>query len=51
MVARLNAQLCKRFPKLPIAVVTHGLEQFGLLADEAESLLVPNHDQAHFSHQ
>jgi intracellular sulfur oxidation DsrE/DsrF family protein len=45
-VARLSAQLRKRFPKLPIAVVTHGREQFGLLADEAESLLAPIHDNA-----
>ncbi|MCU7811034.1 MAG: hypothetical protein KZQ77_07325, partial [Candidatus Thiodiazotropha sp. (ex Notomyrtea botanica)] len=27
-VARLSAQLRKRFPELPIAVVTHGREQF-----------------------
>ncbi|MEW8046159.1 MAG: hypothetical protein AB2805_06695, partial [Candidatus Thiodiazotropha sp.] len=32
-IARLSAQLRKRFPELPIAVVSHGREQFGLLAD------------------
>lgn len=45
-VARLSAQLRKRFPELPIAVVTHGREQFGLLADEAEGLMAPIHDDA-----
>ncbi|MCU7843868.1 MAG: DsrE family protein [Candidatus Thiodiazotropha sp. (ex Monitilora ramsayi)] len=45
-VARLSAQLRKRFPELPIAVVTHGREQFGLLADEAEGLMAPIHDNA-----
>jgi len=45
-VARLSAQLRKRFPELPIAVVTHGREQFGLLANEAEGPLAPIHDKA-----
>ena len=45
-VARLSAQLRKRFPELPIAVVTHGREQFGLLADDAEGLMAPIHDNA-----
>lgn len=45
-VARLSAQLRKRFPELPIAVVTHGREQFGLLANEAEGPLAPVHDEA-----
>jgi intracellular sulfur oxidation DsrE/DsrF family protein len=45
-VARLSAELRKRFPELPIAVVTHGREQFGLLADEAKTLLAPIHDNA-----
>ncbi|MES9945516.1 MAG: DsrE family protein [Candidatus Thiodiazotropha sp.] len=45
-IAELSARLRKRFPELPIAVVTHGREQFGLLADEAEGLLAPIHDQA-----
>ena len=45
-VARLSARLRERFPELPIAVVTHGREQFGLLADEAEGLLAPIHDNA-----
>ncbi|MEW8029908.1 MAG: DsrE family protein [Candidatus Thiodiazotropha sp.] len=45
-VQRLSAQLRKRFPELPIAVVTHGREQFGLLVDEAEGLMAPIHDTA-----
>jgi intracellular sulfur oxidation DsrE/DsrF family protein len=45
-VAMLSEQLRKRFPELPIAVVTHGREQFGLLADEAEGLLAQIHDNA-----
>ncbi|MES9970097.1 MAG: hypothetical protein ABW092_08690 [Candidatus Thiodiazotropha sp.] len=45
-IARLSARLRERFPDLPIAVVTHGREQFGLLADEAEGLLAPIHDRA-----
>ena len=44
--ARLSRQLRKRFPGLPIAVVTHGREQFGLLASEAEGPLSPIHDEA-----
>ena len=45
-VTRLSAQLRGRFPELPIAVVTHGREQFGLLANEAEGPLAPIHDKA-----
>ncbi|MEW8508316.1 MAG: hypothetical protein AB2598_16595 [Candidatus Thiodiazotropha sp.] len=45
-IARLSTQLRERFPELPIAVVTHGREQFGLLADEADGLLAPIHDNA-----
>ncbi|MEW8549682.1 MAG: hypothetical protein AB2533_04420 [Candidatus Thiodiazotropha endolucinida] len=45
-IERLSAQLRKRFPELPIAVVSHGREQFGLLADEAEGLMAPIHDKA-----
>ncbi|MBT3047267.1 MAG: hypothetical protein AB2588_08290 [Candidatus Thiodiazotropha sp.] len=45
-VARLSAKLRKRFPELPIAVVSHGREQFGLLADEADGLLAPIHANA-----
>lgn len=45
-VARLSAQLRERFPGLPIAVVTHGREQFGLLANEAAGPLAPLHDNA-----
>ncbi|MES9830561.1 MAG: hypothetical protein ABW201_20100 [Candidatus Thiodiazotropha sp.] len=45
-ITRLSAQLRKRFPELPIAVVSHGTEQFGLLADEAEGLMAPIHAKA-----
>ena len=45
-VAGLSTQLRKRFPELPIAVVTHGREQFGLLANAAEGALAPVHDKA-----
>ncbi|MES9992291.1 MAG: DsrE family protein [Candidatus Thiodiazotropha sp.] len=45
-VARLSAQLRMRFPDLPIAVVTHGREQFGLLVEDAEGLMAPVHDTA-----
>jgi intracellular sulfur oxidation DsrE/DsrF family protein len=45
-IARLSALLRERFPGLPIAVVTHGREQFGLLADEAEGLMAPIHGNA-----
>ena len=45
-VARLSAQLRRRFPDLPIAVVTHGREQFGLLANEADGPLAPIHNEA-----
>ncbi|MET0069063.1 MAG: hypothetical protein ABW096_03430 [Candidatus Thiodiazotropha sp.] len=45
-VARLSAKLRERFPELPIAVVSHGREQFGLLADEADGLLAPIHANA-----
>jgi intracellular sulfur oxidation DsrE/DsrF family protein len=45
-VAKLSRQLRERFPHIPIAVVTHGREQFALLADEVDGLLAPIHDQA-----
>lgn len=45
-VERLSARLRERFPGLPIAVVTHGREQFGLLANEAEGPLASIHDKA-----
>lgn len=45
-VARLSARLRSRFPGLPVAVVTHGREQFGLLADEADGPLVDIHGSA-----
>ena len=46
LVARLSAQLRQRFADLPIAVVTHGREQFGLLSDDADGLMAPIHDTA-----
>lgn len=45
-VDRLSAALRERFPGLPVAVVTHGREQFGLLASEAEGELAPIHARA-----
>ena len=45
-VARLSARLRARFPGLPVAVVTHGREQFGLLADEADGPLEDIHGRA-----
>ena len=45
-VARLSARLRERFPDLPIAVVTHGREQFGLLANEADGPLADIHSRA-----
>ncbi len=45
-VAKLSARLRERFPDLAIAVVTHGREQFALLADEADGLLAEIHDNA-----
>jgi len=46
MIARLSTRLRQRFPDLPIAVVTHGREQFGLLAREAEGPLAALHAEA-----
>ncbi|MBV2089643.1 MAG: DsrE family protein [Candidatus Thiodiazotropha sp. (ex Ctena orbiculata)] len=45
-VAKLSARLRERFPDLAIAVVTHGREQFALLANEADGLLAPIHEDA-----
>ena len=45
-IARLSARLRARFPGLPIAVVTHGREQFGLLAEEADGPLADIHGGA-----
>jgi intracellular sulfur oxidation DsrE/DsrF family protein len=45
-VAELSRRLRARFPDLPIAVVTHGREQFGLLSREAEGSLAPIHADA-----
>lgn len=46
LVAQLSAKLRERFPDLPIAVVTHGREQFALLSSEAGGLLSAVHDDA-----
>ena len=46
LIARLSAQLRQRFADLPIAVVTHGREQFGLLSEDADGLMAPVHDSA-----
>lgn len=45
-VIRLSEQLRARFPALPVAVVTHGREQFGLLAARADGDLQPLHKEA-----
>lgn len=45
-VARLSARLRARFPGLPVAVVTHGREQFGLLANEVDGPLADIHGTA-----
>lgn len=45
-VARLSAQLRSAFPGLPVVVVTHGYEQFGLLSSEAHGPLAPIHQAA-----
>ncbi|MCG7930362.1 MAG: DsrE family protein [Candidatus Thiodiazotropha lotti] len=45
-IAKLSARLRERFPDLAIAVVTHGREQFALLADESDGLLAPIHEDA-----
>jgi len=46
MVADISARLRARFPDLPIAVVTHGREQFRLLSRESGGSLPGLHDQA-----
>jgi len=46
MVAGFSERLRARFSELPIAVVTHGREQFGLLTREAEGSLAGLHGQA-----
>lgn len=43
-IARLGERLRQRFPGLPVVVVTHGAEQFGLLASEAVGPLAPAHE-------
>jgi hypothetical protein len=45
-VARWARQLRARFPGLPMALVTHGREQFGLLAREAAGPLASLHEDA-----
>lgn len=45
-VGRLSGQIHARFPDLPIAVVTHGAEQFALLASQSRGPLAPIHTEA-----
>ena len=45
-VTRLSERLRAKFPDLSIAVVTHGREQFGLLASEANGPLAQLHAEA-----
>lgn len=40
---QLSRQIHARFPDLPIAIVTHGSEQFALLASQASGPLAPIH--------
>ncbi|MGB5830974.1 MAG: hypothetical protein WBG92_03165 [Thiohalocapsa sp.] len=46
LIQQLAERLRARFPELPITVVTHGREQFGLLAAEREGPLAEIHDEA-----
>jgi intracellular sulfur oxidation DsrE/DsrF family protein len=46
LVRQLAERLRARFPELPITVVTHGSEQFGLLATESEGPLAEIHNEA-----
>jgi intracellular sulfur oxidation DsrE/DsrF family protein len=46
LVQELSERLRARFPELPITVVTHGLEQFGLLAAQNEGPLAEIHNDA-----
>jgi intracellular sulfur oxidation DsrE/DsrF family protein len=43
---RHAAALRERFPGLPVAVVTHGQEQFGLLSNESSGPLASIHTEA-----
>ena len=45
-VQQLAERLRARFPELPITVVTHGREQFGLLAAEIGGPLAEIHNEA-----
>jgi len=49
-VARLAGQLRSRYPGLPVAVVTHGREQFGLLSRHADGELAGIHEDARSLH-
>jgi intracellular sulfur oxidation DsrE/DsrF family protein len=46
LVQQLAERLRARFPELPIAVVTHGREQFGLLTANKEGRLAGIHNEA-----
>ena len=46
LIQQLAERLRARFPELSIAVVTHGREQFGLLADAREGPLAEIHNDA-----
>ena len=45
-IQKLAERLRGRFPDLPIIVVTHGLEQFGLLTSNTDGPLAGIHDEA-----
>jgi intracellular sulfur oxidation DsrE/DsrF family protein len=46
LIQQLAERLRARFPELPITVVTHGREQFGLLTIESEGPLAAIHNEA-----
>jgi len=46
LVRQLAERLRARFPELPIALVTHGREQFGLLTTNNEGRLAGIHNEA-----
>jgi intracellular sulfur oxidation DsrE/DsrF family protein len=46
LIQQFAERLRARFPELPISVVTHGLEQFGLLAAEEQGPMAELHGEA-----
>ena len=50
LVSQFSERLRQRFPGLPIAVVTHGSEQFGLLASRTDVPFDTIHEEALLLH-